>query len=376
MTAPADATPHIPKSRLRPWVPGQPFDAATEKIFRRRRIDRALPVIRFACVGACIIFGSFFLRDRYLAPDQERLTLAIRSVACVFYLVMMRVARVERLRDHIPLFVPVAAGAGSVFVSLLCAALPNGFDIGIGGPLLVVMAAPAVSPSAPAAILTCLVGVLVPNVGMMLNRDGWLTIFSTNHYLVMGAALSMGIAILVERDARRAFRLELELETAATTDPLTGVFNRRRVLELAEAEVARARRYGHALSVVMFDLDHFKQINDRHGHWGGDHVLRAFPIRLEKHLRRNDTLGRLGGEEFVIVLPETDRTAAAAAAERVRAAIAAESIPIGSSSVTLTLSAGCAELAPDDVAFEPLLRRADAALYAAKRAGRNRVELG
>ena len=376
MSAPTNPPPHIPGSQLLPWVPGQPFDDATERLFRDRRIERTLPVIRFACVCACVIFASFFLRDRYLAPERERVTLAIRVVACVFYLVMMRVSRMERLRPLIPRFVPVAAGAGSVFVSMLCTTLPNGFDIGIGGPLLVVMAAPAVSPSAPAAILTCLIGVVVPNVAMVMNRDGWLTIFSTNHYLVMGAALSMGIAILVERDARRAFRLELELETAATTDSLTGVFNRRRVLELAEAEVARARRYGHALSVVMFDLDHFKQINDRHGHWGGDHVLRAFPLRLEKHLRRNDLLGRLGGEEFVIVLPETDRTAAAAAAERVRAALAAETIPVGSSDVTLTLSAGCAELGPDDLGFDTLLRRADVALYAAKRSGRNRVELG
>ncbi|MBK7971820.1 MAG: GGDEF domain-containing protein [Deltaproteobacteria bacterium] len=363
-------------AKPRPHVRGRTFDAATEAIFRQRRIERALPTIRFGCIGASIIFAAFFLRDRYLAPDRESITLTIRLVVCGFFLLLVPVTQIAGFHRLIPYFVPFASAFASACVSLICTLLPSGFDIGIGGPLLVIMAAPAVSPTAMSAIVMCLLGVAIPNLAMLATGQPWLTVFSTNHYLVMGGALSMGIAILLERDARRAFSLEVELETAATTDPLTGVFNRRRFLDLAEAEVARARRYGHALSVIMFDLDHFKQINDRHGHHGGDQVLRVFPSRIDKHLRRNDTLGRLGGEEFAIVLPETDRGAAVAAAERVRAAIAAATIPVGSTAVALTLSAGCAELAPDDPDFDALLRRADAALYRAKRAGRNRVELG
>ncbi len=351
------------------------FDPETEARFREHRIERALPTIRFGCMGACIIFAAFFLRDRYLHAD-ERLTLTLRVIACVFYLSLIPLLGVKRFRPSIPAFAPVGAGVGALCVSLLCVVVPHGFDIGIGGPLLVIMAAPAVAPSAWSAVVTCITCVMIPNIAMLASHQPWITRFSSNHYLILGALLSIGIAVLFESDARSAFQLELDLEKAATTDPLTGIFNRRRFLELADSEVARARRYGHALSVVMLDLDHFKQINDRFGHMGGDSVLKVLPSRLDVYLRRNDVLGRIGGEEFAIVLPESDRGAAAAAAERLRAALASQTIPLGSAAVTLTVSAGCAELSADDADFEALLKRADLALYAAKRAGRNCVEVG
>ncbi|MEN9938562.1 MAG: hypothetical protein RLZZ387_5141 [Chloroflexota bacterium] len=160
----------------------------------------------------------------------------------------------------------------------------------------------------------------------------------------------------------------------ATTDGLTGLYNRRHFFELAEQEMVRARRYGHPLSVILLDIDHFKQINDRHGHQVGDIALRAAAACCRDTLRAVDLHGRYGGEELVFLLPETGPEGAAQAAERMRAAI--DHLPVIDAAgglVRLSASLGVAALAPwNDVGLYQLLGRADQALYAAKRAGRNR----
>lgn len=169
---------------------------------------------------------------------------------------------------------------------------------------------------------------------------------------------------------------ERRVRILSTTDVLTGLPNRRALFERFERELARARRQQEPLSVCVVDLDHFKQINDRYGHAAGDEVLQYASRTLREQLRDVDLLGRIGGEEFVIVLPDTDGEAARRALERCRAALSGEDVELGDSSAALRITAsfGIHTAAVDEASNVPqLLARADEALYLAKRNGRNRL---
>jgi diguanylate cyclase (GGDEF)-like protein len=159
----------------------------------------------------------------------------------------------------------------------------------------------------------------------------------------------------------------------ACLDSLTGLLNRRAMRSALDVELARSRRYGHPLSLVMIDIDHFKAINDKHGHAGGDDVLRKVSALLSAAQRRSDLCGRWGGEEFLIALSCTDAPGAEIAAERFRRAVEAAVIDDGHGvSIPVTTSLGVATLQSAE-SIEACLERADRALYAAKAGGRNRV---
>jgi two-component system cell cycle response regulator len=171
---------------------------------------------------------------------------------------------------------------------------------------------------------------------------------------------------------RENYRRSLSL---ALTDELTGLYNRRYVLAHIEELVARIAEGGADATVMMFDIDHFKSVNDQHGHPAGDDVLRQLAARALRGVRSVDLVARLGGEEFVVVMPETNLADAAVAAERLRLAVAAEPFVLHDTGVALpvTISIGVAAAAPRGDCVDALLKRADEALYAAKRGGRNRV---
>ena len=162
------------------------------------------------------------------------------------------------------------------------------------------------------------------------------------------------------------------LRNLATHDALTGIFNRRQLEEIFRRELDRAQRYSRPLAVAMVDVDHFKRVNDTHGHQVGDAVLRAICERCRGTLRTNDVFGRYGGEEFLVVFPETNLEDARIVAERLRGAVAERPIIVGEGALEMTVSIGLATFAPGQDA-EALLGRADAALYAAKDGGRNLV---
>lgn len=180
----------------------------------------------------------------------------------------------------------------------------------------------------------------------------------------------------VSVDLREQISARKELERLATTDPLTGLANRRTFESCAAGEIARARRHKRPLAVVMADIDHFKRVNDVHGHAGGDEALRAIAGILTNSLRGGgDLAARLGGEEFVLLLPECDADSASRLAERLRTTIAASETSSGADVITLTSSFGVSEWLPAEKDFEPAMKRADKALYRAKSNGRNRVEV-
>jgi len=178
-------------------------------------------------------------------------------------------------------------------------------------------------------------------------------------------------ALTGEIEARK--RAEARLRQLATTDELTSVSNRRHFLEVSEPEFKRARRHERALSVIMLDADHFKIINDSYGHHVGDQVLRELARQCKELLRENDIIGRIGGEEFAITLPETTSPSARRVAERIREALARVEIPQDMGSLRFTVSMGISSLKKGDVDFTGLMKRADQAPYEAKSAGRNRT---
>jgi diguanylate cyclase (GGDEF)-like protein len=193
-------------------------------------------------------------------------------------------------------------------------------------------------------------------------------IFS-KHELQLTQALAdyAGIAIQNARTYR-------EMQVLAVTDSLTSLLNRRHFFELAGREFDRARRYRHPLSALMTDIDRFKQFNDRYGHATGDQVLRSVAKLCRKSLRDIDIIGRYGGEEFAVILPETGVEAAWHAAERLRRSVAAMQIETDHGRLSVTLSVGVAAATPDCPNLQTLVERADAAMYLAKDAGRNVVQ--
>jgi len=199
-------------------------------------------------------------------------------------------------------------------------------------------------------------------------------------YLIYIAIVEMGL----EKPQRLLFRNLKKNEKAlkkalkdvqrlAITDPLTGLYNQRHFSTVAEKELRRACRYGRPLSAIMLDIDRFKRANDTYGHTVGDHLLQEVAQSFRQELRRVDVVGRYGGDEFVVMLPENDLDAARQVAERLRKSIARRQIATPKGSAKITASLGVAAVDCEETSLEQLLARADQALYAAKQSGRNRV---
>jgi diguanylate cyclase (GGDEF)-like protein len=200
-----------------------------------------------------------------------------------------------------------------------------------------------------------------------------------NHILAAAGALLIALLIAAVASAARAHRhaitLAEELHALATTDVLTGLPNRRQLMTQMETEVRRAARSCRPLSLALLDVDRFKAINDTHGHPAGDAVLQAIAAELRRVTRGGDVLGRFGGEEFAVLMPETSLAKARQAGERLRAAIARRAIDLpDGTSMRVTISVGVALLGGTE-GCDHLISRADAALYEAKAGGRNLVRL-
>ncbi len=176
-----------------------------------------------------------------------------------------------------------------------------------------------------------------------------------------------------ERLQRELQSAQVELEKLAKSDFLTGDNNKRNFLEIGNNEIRRTERFSFSLAVIMFDIDHFKQVNDTHGHAAGDLVLTRVAEICKQNLRAIDVLGRLGGEEFAILLPYTNQISAGKVAEHLRTLIEQAEVEFLSKKIRVTASFGVAELNLADQEIETVIERADALLYQAKRSGRNRV---
>lgn len=179
---------------------------------------------------------------------------------------------------------------------------------------------------------------------------------------------------LVAADISKLKELQRQLQNLADHDPLTECFNRRRILEIAELHLKKARRYQQDFSILLFDLDHFKQVNDQYGHAAGDLVLQGFASKVQSELRKPDDFGRIGGEEFIALLPDTNAHSAVALAERIRVKIADWQCPALDGG-QITTCIGIAEFSLQLQRMDELTAAADHALYQAKAQGRNCVRI-
>ncbi|MGA0023177.1 MAG: diguanylate cyclase [Burkholderiales bacterium] len=205
-------------------------------------------------------------------------------------------------------------------------------------------------------------------------KDGSIRYMESDGRPICDADGKVTRVVVVSRDITEQKQLEADLREMAATDILTGLPNRRHYLAQLGQEIARVDRSGeHSASVLMIDVDHFKRINDTHGHSAGDHALRHLSRQMQQALRRVDTLGRLGGEEFAVILPGADGIAAENFAERLRKKIATSPALYEDHTIPLSISIGVTELKPSDTNADDVLMRADRALYRAKSGGRNRV---
>jgi diguanylate cyclase (GGDEF)-like protein len=231
---------------------------------------------------------------------------------------------------------------------------------------------------------------LQAGVGLSILDPSLMFSFNLLIHLFAALALTVGLPLMVS--ARLAADLEAHvsdlrdeiglrrqaeerLAREASLDPLTGIYNRRKFFAEAGRALSRARRQGQPLSVMILDIDHFKEVNDNHGHDVGDRVLRAVAAFCQMRMRAEDTLARFGGEEFVALLSDTDQGGAEVLAERLRLGLCEQAVSGKNGPVRVTASLGVSCLLPGETAIDPMLVRADQALYAAKQAGRDQVRV-
>lgn len=207
-------------------------------------------------------------------------------------------------------------------------------------------------------------------------KDGSIRHMESDGQAIRAADGRVSKVVVVSRDITELKNLETELREMAATDFLTGLANRRQFLARLEQELSRTHRNeGHCASILMLDSDHFKQINDTFGHATGDDVLRHLAVLMQNELRKIDTVGRVGGEEFAVILPGADLAAAQVFAERLRAKIAGTPMPREAGAIPLTVSIGVAAMKTSDASADDVLVRADRALFQAKECGRNKVAI-
>ena len=168
--------------------------------------------------------------------------------------------------------------------------------------------------------------------------------------------------------------IQEELERLATTDPLTGIFNRRSFFDMANREIRRSVRYNYPFSLLMLDIDHFKRVNDTYGHGFGDQVIQRFTEACNECLREEDIFGRVGGEEFSIVLVSAGLDGASCVADRIRQKWSDTELQVEGKNVSFTVSIGVADLLNPRESVDMVMERADKALYSAKQSGRNQVK--
>ncbi len=362
-----------PVGRLRTWLAAvygtlDPPDEHAFGIALDRTLGAMLPALGFVFGLAVVLFSAW---DYWLAPQRAAISATVRLA-----LVLLGAAGYFSWRGRLP----VAWRYGLVYSThtsamiLSAALLPNGL----------VLALPAIT------------GVMFPLALLepRLHRLFALTLFPSLLFLVVGAAvlprqflascvliyavaaaLVAVVAVVQGRLRRAAFVAERALAYSAHHDSLSGLLARGYLIELAAHDLARARRYGHPLTIGMLDIDHFKRVNDSFGHPAGDALIRAVSKVCSAELRASDYFGRIGGEEFVCVMPDTDQGEALACAERMRRAVAAIRLQTAAGEVRCTISIGIAALAPAHADFGALLAAADAALYQAKSGGRDRIEV-
>lgn len=353
--------------------PAEEFEAE----FRESRIRNLIDVNLNTYWSIVIILLAFGVWDVFVDSAHWRSAFTIRGIGAAIVAATGVFQQLPGKARWLPFLAKVRLVTAVVASATAAAALDRGYGFGVAGLVVIILTGPYVAIDSRDLLktnlmaLTGLVGLLVVVPLDRFNQIG------TAVFALLAMAVSTLLGRVLEASNRRAFALDLELHRDARTDALTGLANRRGMQERGRVELKRSKRSGAPVSVLLCDLDHFKNINDRFGHEAGDAALVQTAAVLRGALRESDALGRWGGEEFIAVLPATGAAGAAEVAERMRAGIANTTFTgIGEGT---TISLGVATLsAVDDptTAWDALVKEADQLLYQAKHEGRNRVVAG
>ncbi|ACM18667.1 diguanylate cyclase [Geotalea daltonii FRC-32] len=376
-------------------------DRDLEKEFRKANYEKNLPQIRVCLALGFLLYASFGILDHWIIPDIEQFAWTVRYyIVCpllvgVFFLAYSEI----RYQYMYPLMVLAGFVAGVGIIAMILGAGAPGCFLYYVGLLLCLMFYYTFFrlPFLAATVLSWTIFLLY-EVLVIWTKSIPLPILTNNTFFfiafnITGMSASYSIERYMRQDflQRRKIREQTEnlkkalldveksrheAEEMAKLDPLTSLYNRRHFFSIAERELARYRRYRHSLSIIMIDLDHFKRVNDTYGHFIGDQVLQALAAAIDKLMRKADTPCRYGGEEFAILMPETDLAAAQNLGRRIKDAIESTEIDTRKGPIKVTLSMGIASLdGAEDACIEQLVERADHALYQAKYSGRSLIRI-
>lgn len=342
-----------------------------EDDFLRHEELRLQKPLEGAMAIVALLVSAFAVRDHFLWPDVALYTSLLRGAIAVYACVVIVLMRRGWMRVY-----PLAMSFIIVLIvlhGLVLTVLPEGLVTNQTSLFILPLAACGFVAFMRDVftVQACLIA--FTQVGLMIQRPTLEKCLSVETQLFTATLVTCLVGSFGVQARQQQYVLQRKLRDEADRDALTGLYNRRFFARVGELALHQSRRHARTLSVLVIDIDHFKAINDAHGHDIGDIVIHATARGIVSQLRAVDVAARLGGEEFVVLLNEADSTSAMLVAERVREHINALSTQSEGESVQWTISIGVAELQPSDNALSALVRRADQALYIAKHEGRNRV---
>jgi diguanylate cyclase (GGDEF)-like protein len=338
--------------------------------YLEREIERVTRPTRAAIAVTISVVALFGIRDWVVDPHTAHITTVLRGASIALGLVaIFGGATPQRRKQLALLFIYGVMLSHATVISLL----PLGFRYQLTSLLILPLGASLFMPETKNLYRLQGFAVLVVQAGLWYQAPPRLDVVAAESALLLTTFVTALLGTMGIRVRQRQFLAEHRLREEATRDELTGLHNRRYLERAAHEELRRAVRFHRPLAVVVVDIDKFKRVNDSYGHAVGDQVIKATGKCLLDAIRDHDVLARIGGEEFVVLLPETPLEGAMALAERLRSAVAALQVEAGGPRVTWTVSCGVTEVLESDQRFEEVLDRADACLYTAKGTGRNRV---
>jgi len=350
------------------------FDTQLETEYVNTQRERNLPLARILYLAnSCFLLG-FAAWDFAIDRERALFTLWVRGLAAGFSLLLFALSYIEKLHKFTLLLSYVSALGSHLAQGIVLVSLEGGLIYGTTAltffPLVLVVLAPTDRSTLSLGSLGFFV---IPNLVMAFAQTDRFLWLNANVFLVTVCLLFYILGIITDQGRRQTFLLEKTLEQQATKDGLTGVANRRFFLELANREFLRSQRYHKHLSLLIIDIDHFKQINDNYGHPVGDQAIITLTELIGRVVRHSDIIGRVGGEEFAVLLTETDLMGLKCVAERIRAVVEEMELTIEGNSIKFTVSVGGVVSSADYKDIHHLIKTADDALYQAKRRGRNCV---
>ncbi len=347
-----------------------PLAGGTWDRYQAIQAERLVPAARRMLLLACLAILIFSVWDFTVDAESAPQAVAIRLIGAIVMFAVIQLSHRASPGRALNRFVLLLQLLGQATITVAATTLENGLLWAMPGMMLFPLVGPLFLTERRFALMAALMHVAIPMACLVIVQAPQLLWVHTSVFLGTAAMAGWLLHELLERVRRRSFLLEDQLARAATVDSLTGLANRGHFLEMGRRFLDRARRDRKPLSVLYLDLDHFKAVNDHHGHAVGDLALQSVVHAAIGQLRPGDLFGRLGGEEFAVVLPNCPLGPARRVAERLRQSVADMT---GELPVSVTVSLGVAQSA-DDEDLDALLIRADEALLVAKRSGRNRVE--